>query len=336
MRAEFIISYSLFALGCLLAAGHHGKNAFYRTYSRGHCTALVIPVQIERLRVQSLNISERKYCKIPNDASSLDHFANHCNLVYNGSELTQVFETSTNTESRPHFARCAVVSSSFTLHASQCGKHIDAHDAVFRMNLAPTEDFELDVGAKTTFQTANSHEARRLEQKQGEFEFNLLQRICDADTSILLSRDEWPGVDVPHRDEKISKYLNTHCPRPSNGYAKAYVLHDHFTGAGSRQLQHRDGDIMTLFDALLASNNRSASMPTTGMITTLATFGICDSVSLYGFKSVTGGPIYYYEPNGSIFGSPDDSFQNFHDLEVERAFMKTLNQSQIFRVYEIS
>ena len=57
--------------------------------------------------------------------------------------------------------------------------------------------------------------ARRLEQKQGEFEFNLLQRICDADTSILLSRDEWPGVDVPHRDEKISKYLNTHCSRPS-------------------------------------------------------------------------------------------------------------------------
>ena len=248
---------------------------------------------------------------------------------------TSVSETSTNTESRLHFARCAVVSSSFGLHASRCGKYIDAHDAVFRINLAPTEDFELDVGAKTTFQTTHSHLSRKLETEQVEFESKLLQRVCGAEISLLLSRDEWPGVDVPHRDEKISKYLNTYCSRPSHGYAKAYVLHDHFTGAGARQLHRRDGGIMVLFDALSASNNRSGSMPTTGLITTLTTFGICDSVSLYGFTSALKGPMHYYDPNGTKFGDSDDSFQSFHDLEVERAFIKVLSRSQTFRVYEI-
>ena len=39
----------------------------------------------------------------------------------------------------------------------QLGAAIDAHDAVFRINGAPTSGFEPHVGNKTTFRLVNRH-----------------------------------------------------------------------------------------------------------------------------------------------------------------------------------
>ena len=46
---------------------------------------------------------------------------------------------------------CAVVMSSGAMKGSRLGPSIDAHDFVFRFNLAPTIGFESDVGARTTY-----------------------------------------------------------------------------------------------------------------------------------------------------------------------------------------
>lgn len=45
---------------------------------------------------------------------------------------------------------CAVVGASGNLIGSRYGQLIDAHNVVFRVNRAPTDDFDDDVGAKTT------------------------------------------------------------------------------------------------------------------------------------------------------------------------------------------
>lgn len=45
---------------------------------------------------------------------------------------------------------CAVVGASRNLRGSRYGELIDGHDVVFRVNRAPTAEFEVDVGGKTT------------------------------------------------------------------------------------------------------------------------------------------------------------------------------------------
>jgi hypothetical protein len=53
-----------------------------------------------------------------------------------------------------HDTSCAVVGASRNLLGSRYGPLIDAHDVVFRVNRAPTEDFVADVGERTTHHVA--------------------------------------------------------------------------------------------------------------------------------------------------------------------------------------
>eukprot|EP00898_Chlorokybus_atmophyticus_P005324 jgi/Chlat1/5793/Chrsp387S05512 len=61
-----------------------------------------------------------------------------------------------STEWRPAFNTCAIVGNSGSLLYEQYGKDIDAHDAVFRFNQAPTLGYEVHVGSRTTFEFLNS------------------------------------------------------------------------------------------------------------------------------------------------------------------------------------
>lgn len=59
-----------------------------------------------------------------------------------------------------HFKSCAVVGNSGSLAGSGFGKEIDSRDAVFRMNMAPTEGFEQDVGSRTSFDFINQQHTK--------------------------------------------------------------------------------------------------------------------------------------------------------------------------------
>eukprot|EP00118_Oscarella_pearsei_P014641 m.126566 g.126566 ORF g.126566 m.126566 type:complete len:388 (+) comp37906_c0_seq4:552-1715(+) len=62
----------------------------------------------------------------------------------------------------PRFGSCAVVSSAPSLLKYQMGNEIDSHDAVIRINLAPTKEFEKHVGKKTTIRFINSGVAAKM------------------------------------------------------------------------------------------------------------------------------------------------------------------------------
>ena len=55
-----------------------------------------------------------------------------------------------------NFKTCGVVSSAGSLLHSKLGAKIDANDFVIRFNAAPTEQFEADVGTKTSLRIINS------------------------------------------------------------------------------------------------------------------------------------------------------------------------------------
>lgn len=55
----------------------------------------------------------------------------------------------------PRFSSVAVVGNSGRLAGAGAGEEIDAHAAVIRMNAAPTDGYEVDVGRRTTFRFIN-------------------------------------------------------------------------------------------------------------------------------------------------------------------------------------
>jgi len=339
-RKLFVLSTITVALTALFCAREYGQlnvgvlsklvaTVLYPASTR--CTSITIPVASKVLSVAS---KPHLDCRIPMNAGSVENFKNHCSLTYNGHVFADQRpgpRNETANTSTLRLGTCAVVSNSFSLLSSGCGRSIDMHDAIFRINLPPTEGFEQDVGVKTSFQTVNSHIARKLAHGQQEFDEHFLQEVCSMDASILLTHDEWPP-DIPNRDEQIHTYLNTYCTVPSAGRAKAYLLSKSFTGSGVRQYQHRDAAVTSLFTALQVSNNRSMiKMPTSGFTTALVALTICAQVTFYGFAQSLSGPGYYYGPYDSTW-----SADGFHDIEIEQAFLRTLNQSRIFQSNKIS
>ncbi|XP_033110941.1 beta-galactoside alpha-2,6-sialyltransferase 1-like, partial [Anneissia japonica] len=55
---------------------------------------------------------------------------------------------------------CALLGNSGILSGSKCGQEIDAHDHVFRSNMAKLEGFQEDVGTKTSLVTINNAAGR--------------------------------------------------------------------------------------------------------------------------------------------------------------------------------
>lgn len=68
-----------------------------------------------------------------------------------------------------HCACCAVVSNSGHVLGSRRGHEINGHDCVIRMNAAPTQGFEADVGNKTTVRVVSHSSVRRLVHREAFF-----------------------------------------------------------------------------------------------------------------------------------------------------------------------
>eukprot|EP00873_Tetraselmis_striata_P013649 jgi/Tetstr1/433913/TSEL_023093.t1 len=59
-------------------------------------------------------------------------------------------------------ATCALVGNSGIMRNSKMGQEIDSHEAVLRINYAPTRGFEADVGSKTTYDLLNKENCMKL------------------------------------------------------------------------------------------------------------------------------------------------------------------------------
>jgi hypothetical protein len=67
------------------------------------------------------------------------------------------------------FSSCAIVGNSGAILGKGYGKEIDANEAVWRVNYAPIDGFEKDVGYKTTFDLINQQHTKRFVRGDGEY-----------------------------------------------------------------------------------------------------------------------------------------------------------------------
>lgn len=117
-------------------------------------------------------------------------------------------------------ASCAVVGSGGNLLTKKWGAEIDAHDAVFRFNLAPTIGFEEYVGSKTTYRMINR---KHFGFRESDAEIGLQHTTTpDVITSFWQYKRLFPHLTIYSLDMSFYRHImtekDTGSSRPSNGY----------------------------------------------------------------------------------------------------------------------
>ena len=93
--------------------------------------------------------------------------------------------------SRRRYTSCAVVGSSPELLLYEDGHEIDAHEAVFRANLAVVNGFEVHAGSRTTVRVINPVESVKRARAKGG---------ADRNETLIVKNQDPPSIRSPGRE----------------------------------------------------------------------------------------------------------------------------------------
>ncbi|XP_069465209.1 alpha-N-acetyl-neuraminyl-2,3-beta-galactosyl-1,3-N-acetyl-galactosaminide alpha-2,6-sialyltransferase [Ambystoma mexicanum] len=184
--------------------------------------------------------------------------------------------------SRPRCQRCSVVSSSGQMLGSRKGQEIDSAECVLRMNQAPTQGFEEDVGSRSTVRVV-SHTSVPLLVRNSSYFFQQ-----SSDTMYII----WGP----------QKVLN-----PEKGVVYRTLL--------KVQEMYPKTQVYTLTEAMMAhcdlifknetgkDRMKSGSFLSTGWFTMILAMEMCENISVYGMvsesycreKNQPSVPYHYFE-----------------------------------------
>jgi len=170
------------------------------------------------------------------------------------------------------FATCAVVGSSGAVLSPRppCGRAIDQHEAVFRINTAPVRGFEEYVGSRETFRVLN-----------GPYE----QYVAGLPAAYPRGWGTPPPDGSPVR--VLADVTSAENARQWAALAEAWRR-----AAGPRraraQLLLKDHAVLHYYLALLGHPRHRPDYPSTGLLAILVASLRCDSVSLFGFTFHSG------------------------------------------------
>ncbi|XP_066290506.1 CMP-N-acetylneuraminate-beta-galactosamide-alpha-2,3-sialyltransferase 2-like isoform X2 [Branchiostoma lanceolatum] len=194
--------------------------------------------------------------------------------------------------------RCAVVGNSGNLRQSNYGEEIDGYDLIFRMNGAPTEGWEKDVGNRTTHHFMYPESAMDLADDVSFVLMNFkpldLKWMKTALTDGSITRT-WTGVKGRIKTNK-SKILV---------YSPAFVkyIHDMWT-------EHH------------------AKWPSTGSLVVQFAIHVCDEVDVYGYGADKRGIWNHYWSTSY----PGQSI-GVHDTSFEQLLLEKLQSEGIIKIH---
>ncbi|WZN65839.1 sialyltransferase [Chloropicon roscoffensis] len=215
-----------------------------------------------------------------------------------------------NRTDETRFGTCALVGNGGTLEGSGFGKTIDSHDAVFRINYAPTIGFEGDVGNKTTFDIVNKAAVFNLrsgvkkwrEPKSKVILWEAHSRVIrnkvylgllDAigaeqqtlwllsPSVVTISRMVWLTLkrDIENDIHRVREQLGKSEPMEVEGisrfvYDKAFSLGPFLPWDSEKFTFHQK--------------------PMSGMVSVFMAIQVCNSLDLYGFEAITTNRMKYH------------------------------------------
>ena len=147
---------------------------------------------------------------------------------------------------------CAVVGASGNLLGSSYGNLIDGHDLVFRVNRAPTDSFQSDVGERTTHHVMWP---RDLEDWQYDREAYLLMTPITANTRNVFDRILYQVDTGLSWDPQLVRIIHPEFVK--------YIYEEWTEGR--------------------------MAYPSTGFITLMIALSVCDEVDVFGFGADASG-----------------------------------------------
>ncbi|XP_059412929.1 CMP-N-acetylneuraminate-beta-galactosamide-alpha-2,3-sialyltransferase 1-like [Carassius carassius] len=168
---------------------------------------------------------------------------------------------------------CSVVGNSGNLRGTRYGSYIDSSDFVIRMNQAPTQGFEEDVGYKTTHHLMYPESA------------------TDSDNSTSLILIPFKTLDL----EWIISALTT------GHISKTYVPVKSWIKANKgKVLIYNPSFLKYVYDSWLEGNGR---YPSTGFLSLMFAIHICDEVNVFGFGADQDGNWHHYWEDNMLGGA---------------------------------
>jgi beta-galactoside alpha-2,3-sialyltransferase (sialyltransferase 4A) len=230
-------------------------------------------------------------------------------------------------------AHCAVVGNSGNLKDSNYGFSIDSHDYVFRMNNAPLEGYEKDVGSKTSFNVAHSN--TELFHDYGPATEHLVV-IADLATQY--------ANESGHNDytKKVATALKLFTDQVYPGAFRKTIMPrtpflegTHFP----ENISQLEGNVRIInpqflyyvysswFDPQALETN---AYPSIGFKTLILAFHMCDDIDIYGFgaNKKTGRWDHYYNEGYPLSGPP-----TLHKWDFQEQFLKDLNDKHIISIH---
>ncbi|KAM4634647.1 alpha-N-acetyl-neuraminyl-2,3-beta-galactosyl-1,3-N-acetyl-galactosaminide alpha-2,6-sialyltransferase isoform 1-T3 [Polymixia lowei] len=184
-----------------------------------------------------------------------------------------------------HCSQCALVSSSGQMMGAGIGEEIDKIGCVIRMNNAPTQGYERDVGRRTTVRVV-SHTSVPLLLKNENYYFQ-----HSADTIYVI----W-GPERNMRQDGKGRIFNL-LLKIANSYPNARIY-----AVTREKIQYCDSVFM---NETGKNRMKTGAFLSTGFFTMILAMDMCDSIHVYGMiddnycsranHSVV--PYHYYEQN---------------------------------------
>lgn len=161
---------------------------------------------------------------------------------------------------RPWWSTCAVVGSSGRLLKAKQGRSIDAHDAVIRINTAPTKGYEVDVGSRTSLRFHKSFVESRDQQL-------VIRLLPGQDCSCLAAGRPCHSMNSPRKGS----------PLPT--------LHTFHSGVQDCLEKSLSAGPPVLHSSPRAASELLTSKLTSGMQAIALALSLCHRLSLFGFDS---------------------------------------------------
>eukprot|EP00118_Oscarella_pearsei_P004397 m.18701 g.18701 ORF g.18701 m.18701 type:complete len:373 (+) comp27717_c0_seq1:166-1284(+) len=209
------------------------------------------------------------------------------------------------------FNSCAVVSSGPSMLKFKLGKEIDSHDAIFRINMAPTKSFEKYVGSKTTIRVLNS---KILKHPSSYLKLVKTDRQLNNKSRLLYFVREMTPPNLPKAqnaclvmDRLLTGYMKFQKEAKT---VEAHVNHPLFSRFCLAELMFR----------LKAPGRKRGLSFSSGTFAVLSAIWLCEYVTSYEIASndpLSKNSSYYFDGKGKAYSA-------FHPLPAERSVLEKL------------
>ena len=198
------------------------------------------------------------------------------------------------------FGTCAIVGNSGAILGKRYGTEIDEKDAVWRVNYAPIDGFEKDVGYRTTFDLINQQHTKRFVRGDGEYSeededgenndaSDQAEEINEADESkpkVFLKN----GRGAKHASKRNSTLMVFEV---TSNYARKHLYARLMRQRTNKGLKiwspelvvhaQRSWDILSRLTAQKMGTSKTGKAMS-GAYAVLLALQICEEVHLYGFS----------------------------------------------------